>query len=797
MVLRKLRERITRFYSVQPTRSSESAFYSECLTPNLREAAPNLYYSISARKTLFELERGKDQKARTILEDLISQVAEAPAAQNAFREIKYYHAVVLTRLGEHTGAYETLTGLQKETWYIDIQDRLRSASSVSPAMFNDPLVEVVINTSRVIALLESYYGHFARSQDTIDRCKAQCSSFLVARRGSQDILSSLNSAAEGPVHLPINVTVLGARVELARAKILLLQGRDDEAGDITRPTFRRLESRLSRGHVVTLEAALLNALILARRLDEGAETACATAIESTTRYLGEGHPFAMDALSTLADIFFHRSRPYEALDTVFALRSRSREKLGKDHPQTMKYSCQVGDVNLSIGNYAKARNELQQLYDIANQKWGQRTVPLGMFPDLIRYKVKSAMANFYLGHIKEAEETALSALRQQCEIYWPENGPFEDYGIRHLLNQLRMQSSTAAVGIYPDVLDTLSSFAMILAKNPANNVIQMDILRFVHREREQNYGGSHYLALSSHLELAFASLDTEDAESLARTFEQIVGESEQSIGMNHIITWRAKLGSIFTSDMDHSAQSFRAESSDILAGQAVLLGECHPLVLNSLWRLFVFQLWVFNDDSAHELGAQLLALLRLKEVRQERLMESLQSEEHIARLYTLESNEYDHGLPIINETLEFCRTALVGDEFVQQLARFGQKVCELLMQSVSNSIMLIQNETVEERTKLTTLRSFNQLSDDLMESFTDSHTRVDGMAILGRILQQAIQEMGSDASFWIEKMESRYSKWKNAAHLALPEKQEEPGKLSSGTGKVEELDDESVMRSRT
>ncbi|KAK3292832.1 uncharacterized protein B0H64DRAFT_444151 [Chaetomium fimeti] len=280
------------------------------------------------------------------------------------------------------------------------------------------------------------------------------------------------------------------------------------------------------------------------------------------------------------------------------------------------------------------------------------------------------MAKCCLEMLEEAERDAYQALRWQLEIFCPgieSGGEGLESILDALVSQLENNTENAeVVSPHPNLLESLIICSAVLDKrspgagrNPKNRTLAL-----VSKERVGRYTDTHHLALATDLELAFNcleegaddnSLDDTEQPDVAKLFRGISLRCERSLGPNHILTWRARLGCLFTSNsMDPVRERpiFRREVSTIMNEQVVLMGECHPLVLDSRWRLFAFNLLVYRDEDAHQMGSQLLDSLRLKEIRQQRMMESLQLEEKVARIYALELTDHEHALPIITDILE-------------------------------------------------------------------------------------------------------------------------------------------------
>jgi hypothetical protein len=199
--------------------------------------------------------------------------------------------------------------------------------------------------------------------------------------------------------------------------------------------------------------------------------------------------------------------------------------------------------------------------------------------------------------------------------------------------------------------------------------------------------------------------------------------------------------------------------------QVELLGECHPIVMDSRWRLFVFKLFVYGDEDAHETGARLLGLLRLREVRRERLMESLLFEERIARIYAVELADCERGLPIINDILEYCYEEPWEEESWRP---FTLKICDLLKLAAERAEKAhegFQRSSTDQSNDaaLLAIRTFLVLTQQLADAYEENlRTRIAGLIVLGRLLQQVVRARTEfDPPNWLSsKLRSTFEKWK-------------------------------------
>ncbi|KAH7311639.1 hypothetical protein B0I35DRAFT_68161 [Stachybotrys elegans] len=774
-----------RFYdpSHAHSRKEEAAFLNHCIVllkgPGARAG---LRWTLQARVAVIEFDNGKYNKARGDLDSVVKAIhhhpglSASPELRRSRLAVLYHRSVVLVRIGEHELAWQDLILMQQDDEFRHVEDLLSSATNIVDETVVDPLFEIVIHTNRLMALLNGYYGRFDAARLYLSKAESLCHNFFEADAR----LKNGTAANESPTlaestkipSLPLNPGALRAKLELARAKLQMIQGNERLAIGAITSTLHSLETdiRFGKRHLLTLEAACLRALILARMSADDAGPTCEATWELTAKTMGDDHPLTMEALSTLTSVFVSRSRPYEALDTAFDLWTRAKAKLGKDNPQTLRYWYQVGELNLSMGNYAKARHELRGLCSTAEGKWRRSTSSsakqtrdessaarqqdLGQYPDVLQYQVRLAMADCCLDRLVEAERDAGRALLGQLRVFWPngdsvwsdddeaDTATSLDQLVQNILLKLDENLDHRP---HPELLETLQVCATILEKRttelPELAQLRSRLLATIYRHRDAVLGEAHPRTLASQLELAFDELESRGDGSI---FRSAASSCARALGANHILTWRAKLGLLFeSSEAYKNPELFRAEAAANLSSQEILMGECHPLVLDSRWRLFVYKLLVYRDEDAHETGLQLLSLLRMREVRQERLMESLQLEEKVARIYALQQKEYEQSLAIANHMLDYCLgpiNAKLDGEYRSRMDGFCERACDLLHVAAQGLLSESQAESWER---------FQALSEELrMEAavIQRCRRRFEGTRVLGSVIYQALVQHGSTES---------------------------------------------------
>lgn len=789
-------ERIAQYYRAATRGLDDGEFYHKCRSSLFKYHISPLECRIRAREALLLFNKGKCNQSKEALDKLKDEIQNVQKGvsekghedsqgtgphdgQNkeleyVLLEVRYHWCIVAVRLGEYEAAYDELIHLERRVWFKAIDGILTAPGKVGVSALNDTRFEVVINTNRVLGLLWGIFGHFERAEETISKADSQCSKLLAA--GEEAI------PMPEPGQFPVDIRTMEMKMTLTRVKLKMLQGHCGDAQTLLLSAIPHVESHFGGGHFLTLEAASLHAAILATLSDETAESICLTTHKATKHHLGEYHPISMEVLGTLADIYLTKSRPYEALDTVHHLRSKAREtlkSLKSKHPQVLRFWLQVGEANLSIGNFMKARSELQGLCEAIAERDQTSRHDLGENPETLRYRMKLAMASSCVGKTDEADREAENCLRKQLEIFRSDVNSIVGAGLDQLVQAWLDERDANVVPpfIHPDVLESLVICSSILEKRDPGRELPDAILDEVLKVRESLHGKSHWLNLSIRLELAFNRLEhgaenVEEERELVALFEDIASSCEDALGTAQILTLRAKLGRLFTAvDVSTGRILFRGEASQNLASQVDLMGHCHPMILDSRWRLFVFEVLVWGDDDAHIAGAQLLGALRLEEVRRERLMESLQLEEKIAAIYSIRLHDYERGLPILIDMMEYCfLTNETG--FDVELETFCRGAFNLTCEAIGLSAKMLKKryDVLNEKSRgaLECMDTFLELAHEIVRQTDNTQSRVEGLTLVGRQLQQIAYIESSDQSERLtEKMRHAFSDWQQIWKLEV------------------------------
>jgi hypothetical protein len=150
---------------------------------------------------------------------------------------------------------------------------------------------------------------------------------------------------------------------------------------------------------------------------------------------------------------------------------------------------------------------------------------------------------------------------------------------------------------------------------------------------------------------------------------------------------------MFTNGHDYEPNKYKSEIRAIVMEETAQLGQSHPLVLDSLVRVFAVEL-ALQDKAADDTADQLLRQLRQPQILEQRLMTSLQVEETVATLYC-DIAQYEQGLPIFGSLQERLMTPkLLGEvmDVEEELKTFRKRVEESFQQFRDSAESLLNDE---------------------------------------------------------------------------------------------------------
>jgi len=587
-------------------------------------------------------------------------------------ELEWWFALSLLRQGQYRQARQELERLLEHK-QAQLEKRLGSKQVMKGLNITTGLTEPaevsfdnkksqldIAATRRLLALASAYLGRFTEAFHQIELVSKSIAALLgeSQSRGSnsgqgtdgeaKQMLEDSEKPAslnESSVHLqpaqpPMDVHILSCQnnLQFTESIVLMLWGDYGDALTKSNSALEGLVKQWGKNHFKSLEAASLNALLLAYNSNTGkAEQVCTKALEAMTKNLGSLHPLTLQAIDVMVYIFRVQGRFIEAVDTASSLcmEIEAPLSLGPDHPQAFRSKSQCAAANLSCGNYRTAERMLEDIIRQSSDILGHT------HPDTLRYRSELAQAHCYSRKIELAEFLALDCIGKQRRILTMENGNqpsgqlskikiSEVFNLRGLLQDLKDDKS---LQMHPDLLSTLQVLAKAESKKPNPDLdLVKDIMETVLGRRVDKLGSLQASTLTSEFELAAVYRDKGDLQEARDTMERVSGARKKLLGVTHPDTLAARYELlVMTYTLGSAAHD--SESEDILKLRRWKLGRHHPDTLQSLLLIFAIQLLEREYTKAHKTADEILSSLRHKSVRSERLVESLQMEERVALFY--------------------------------------------------------------------------------------------------------------------------------------------------------------------
>ncbi|KAI5918151.1 hypothetical protein F4810DRAFT_693518 [Camillea tinctor] len=440
--------------------------------------------------------------------------------------------------------------------------------------------------------------------------------------------------------------------------------------------YRGLGATLGAEHPETIAAAGLRGLLLAYngRFHE-AEIECSKASDSMVKLFGEFDEKTIEVQGFMVEIlnmqskFLEASRLGKSLDDKLDAWSLNNEFL------QMRVQSQLGNLNLLGGNYDCAIYHLRFAGDIAHVCHDPN------HPDLLHYQSQLSRAYFEIGERDEAERCATDALWGQLEYYTPELLRGKEDGDPSVLVELIQNTNMNQNRnrIHPRILSTLENIGLIEQKMGSfDEGTVRQIFIFVLFEKIHLFGQRHISTISSAYDLGkllVSSKETRMSCSLAKfwfTFAYI--QFMLLLGPDHVRTISAKRELIYANfyllkwqnfDDQFMAQALRefensdlvsqvlrlpedqiedtkiiarllsegdlltenklAEAgriyTDIVHSHELVLGDCHPETLESVFKLFSVHIGEGDVAKIKETSKSLLKRTLDEEFKAQALLE--------------------------------------------------------------------------------------------------------------------------------------------------------------------------------
>ncbi|ETS85966.1 hypothetical protein PFICI_03991 [Pestalotiopsis fici W106-1] len=310
-----------------------------------------------------------------------------------------------------------------------------------------------------------------------------------------------------------------------------------------------MKKRLGPGHLKTLECASLNALLLALNSQtRAAETACIATHEAMTTELGPEHPYTLEAMGHLVQIYQMQSRFLEAVDTANSLAKIVSSAPTETRPQILHSRCIRAESELKMGNYATAELELGDVTKVAQASFKDNRL------ENLHYQSTLALAYNHCAKNEQAEDLAGRVLRKQLKIYTTRHGHGErgfneeKVAEEDMTSQIAMIINIASLEplhsiieklidqgfiltLRPPVLETLWVIALILQQkeDPASLELAIRLLQALWDRFVQGGQVESQDALRVRYDLALAIRRKAEAETSHENGDKRLGESAEHL----------------------------------------------------------------------------------------------------------------------------------------------------------------------------------------------------------------------------------------------------------------------------
>ena len=541
--------------------------------------------------------------------------------------ITYHHAVVLVRVGEFKEAIakmESLSSILQDVNDMDIQ----------------------VNRNRILGLAHAYLGHFSLSSDYIAKAKQMVEEESLRSRALRATASGSISGAgsDRDPGAKIPLSGLNATVRLSEAQVLLMQGRSQEGVSLAEGLVEDIEKSFGMSHVLTLEARFIWCRLLTEtgRLVK-AKTMCLGTIDLMTKYLDRDHPFILKATSALVGLHKLDACPSEATTTSENLAYRSRELLGPDNRQTLRYEFQMASVKLWMGDYTRALKRLEEARTKSSEKWGDE------HPWTLSCAIEYAVALSLCGQSEKSKEALENVLHLQSHLFELSVEIEKCQGntlVARLIEYLTLisQEKQDLTKIHPSLLDALGAWAKNeLTRSCAkrDQVVRAQTAILQIRKTSPSFQPGQFATLKAGLDLANTlrvDPDPEESKKAESYYSEVVESGAALDG--HPIILLAEQGQYLSKMIRDPNDMSDADTERFLSIPRLMslrLGTEHPDTLQAL-LIALAPAYCLNITRAAEMSAELHQVLYDPKVRLQRPIECIQIEEKLGIIhYRLEN----------------------------------------------------------------------------------------------------------------------------------------------------------------
>lgn len=558
----------------------------------------------------------------------------------------YRFATLLLRIAAFDDAQEILLEhFDKAIDFVSIRNNTKL-----PAEYRRSDLWLATSVSQLRAQLEAIRGGFDSAAKYLRDADEAYSCLEAFRRGPELKAKDL---------CQVRLETTGLSISVTKAKIMILTGDLKEALALVRGAVKRLKHLLGSQNALTMEAAVLESLLIAVTSgagSRGGEDLAAETKAAVSARFGPSHPLTLEAAYSLVTAFRAQGKFKEArqqsrhlcweADSCAALTAGLDSS--HNHPSLLKYHAQRAVLEFSMGNYKDSEDIMSGVYDKSAAKW-----PGMAFTSM--YLAECARIRIHLGNRDKARKHLVEVIKQQLPIYAPSvtfPGSLRDRPFIQKLLETGCSAEKPKVILHPILLFTLYVVCELeLEEEDSDLEFVRDLASRLVEICKTKFGHGHEWTIMAILALAkvysrLAKLDIDNVEHLKQALKFFVFAARAPSRNTHPLALHAwqqaveiSLLLMEPSSAEKTKQMF-LEASDQLKRIADLqerhLETNHPDRQKTLVSLLRVKLALGPSDtlrSSNALETELLNGLQDPKVRRQRYFESLNLEDEVAEIF--------------------------------------------------------------------------------------------------------------------------------------------------------------------
>ncbi|KAK7999040.1 hypothetical protein PG991_014715 [Apiospora marii] len=555
--------------------------------------------------------------------------------------------------------------------YSQVEEQLRGswAAALTFTRSRDK-AEHMFESRAILALTKAELGHFRSAELDLQVTRR----WLLDGNAFMNAAGSQDTTERGP-----GVENWLAMLDFTEARVHQLAGRPSKALALSESATDDLKRLFGATHVYVLESSIHTALLLAHNGQlSSAESLCSRTLVSISRSLGPNHPITMFATAVMVEIRIRQGSYNNAVIMADELCTHCEDVMGPEDPSTLEAMSKYTKALIEVGRYRDAVSTLVKVCNVALRVVSSHRTR----PALARYFSELASALSHQLEIGKAKALIQMTIRWQMtkfgsgsyESSTKLNQPLHQKDVWQLITALTSSENGLQ---YPDLVYSLETYAIILSRDTQANIEKASAIM------ESVYGFRNECAelckdtkstSKACYNLAALYRSSDRVKKSRKLFMEIEGFCKSDA--RHPDVFAARREFMLTDDQLEPFPELLTEMSHIAERQKLLLGKHHPETLRTLLVILGVKL-IFKDQSADTTCRELLTGLRDPHARDQRLAESLRTEEKVAELYYRMGNmEKSHE--ILQAIVDYTSKADTGKRMNLGLGAFHDSVSKKL-----------------------------------------------------------------------------------------------------------------------